>query len=86
MLRWLAVGGRYDRVMVNVADPHQTHAVLSARVILHSDYQSRDQVMIQYSGWLNGSGTTVIDGYPPQRDPATVPDSHVLSLSGTMWW
>jgi hypothetical protein len=25
-------------------------------------------------------------GYPPREDPLTVPDEHVISLTGSMWW
>lgn len=42
--------------------------------------------MLQYSAYLNGSGTEVKAGYPPARDPSIEPDAHVLSLLGSIWW
>ena len=60
--------------------------MLSSRLILHTDWQSTDQVVIQYSHWFNGSATAVRDGEPPMYDLSVVPDSNVLSVSASMWW
>jgi hypothetical protein len=86
LLSWLAVAGRYDRVLSDVGDDTQTLAVLTGRVILHSGWSSHDQVALQYSRWFCGSSTLVKDGYPPAYDPTIVPDAHVVSLMATLWW
>ena len=85
-VKWLMIAGRYDRVQPVRGDDTQTHAILTARAILHSDWSSQDQVVLQYSRWLVGSGTVVKDGYPPVRDPTIVPDEQMLSLMASMWW
>jgi hypothetical protein len=85
-LKWFALGGRYDRVQPNTDDDTQTHAIVTARAMFRSNWNSNDQVTLQYSRFLSGSGTTVIDGYPPARDPSIVPDEQVISLTGSMWW
>jgi hypothetical protein len=85
-LAWLALSGRYDRVVANVNDDSRTFAVLSPRVILRSDYNSQDQVAIQYSRWFYGSGVAVRTGYPPVDDPSVVPDASTFSLTASMWW
>lgn len=83
---WLAFGLRYDQVAPNVDEGRFSFAVISPRVILRTDWNSQDQVVLQYSRWLNGSLTTVRTGYPPREDPSVVPDEHMISLTANMWW
>jgi hypothetical protein len=85
-LAWLALSTRYDRVVANVDDARQTFSVVSPRIILRSDYNSQDQITLQYSHWFYGSGVNVRTGYPPVDDPYTVPDENMLSLTANLWW
>lgn len=86
MLSWLAMGGRFDRVLSDLGDDTQTHAIWTGRAIFRSDFGAQDQVVLQYSNYLSGSGVAVEDGQPPQRDPSVDPDNHVVSLMASMWW
>lgn len=86
LLPWLAASLRYDRVDPNLDDGRYSFAVLSPRVIFRTGWQARDQVVLQYSRWLNGSLTTVRTGYPPREDVTVIPDEHMLSLSASIWW
>ena len=86
LLSWLAVSARYDQVAPNVDDSRYSFAAISPRVILRSDWQATDQIVLQYSHWLNGSRTTVRTGDPPMENVAVVPDSDMVSLSASMWW
>jgi hypothetical protein len=86
VLSWLAVSGRYDRVMPNVDDNDFSFGVATARLIFRTDWQATDQVVLQYSHWFNGSLTTVRNGDPPVEDRSIVPDSDMVSLSASMWW
>jgi hypothetical protein len=86
LLSWLALSARYDQVNPNSDDTRKSFAVLSPRVILRTGWQARDQVVLQYSHWFNGSLTTVRGGYPPREDVTIVPDEDVISLSANMWW
>jgi hypothetical protein len=86
MLSWFAMGGRFDRVLNNLDDDSQTHAIWTARAIFRSDFSAQDQVTLQYSNYQSGSGVAVKDGQPPQRDPSIDPDDHVVSLMASMWW
>ena len=81
-LSWLAFSGRYDRVVANTNDATKTFAIVSPRVIFRSDYNSQDQVTLQYSRWMYGSGVVVRDGYPPVDDPSIgrSRSGHVLSV------
>lgn len=83
---WLAFSLRYDQVDPNVDEQRQSFAIVSPRVILRTDWNSSDQVVIQYSRFMYGSLTSVRVGYPPEEDPTVVPDEHMISLTGSMWW
>jgi hypothetical protein len=85
-LKWFAVGTRYDQVMPVLDDASFSQGILTGRLIFHSDWNSRDQVSLQYSWVRNGSNTAVREGYPPVDDPAIIPDAHVLCLAGSLWW
>jgi hypothetical protein len=85
-LKWLALGFRYDHVMPDVGEGDTYHSITTGRIIFHSDWNSRDQVVLQYSYFNCGSASVVREGYPPMDDPTIVPDSHVLSLTATLWW
>jgi hypothetical protein len=86
MLSWLALGGRFDRVLGNLDDDSQTYAVWTARAIFRSDFAAQDQVVLQYSNYQTGSGVAVKNGQPPARDYSVDPDDHVLSLMASIWW
>jgi hypothetical protein len=86
MLSWLAAAGRFDYVSPFGSDSDYSFSVATARLILHSDWQSSDQIVIQYSHWFNGSLTPVRVGEPPAYDASVVPDSNMFSISASMWW
>jgi hypothetical protein len=86
LLPWLAVGARFDQVTPDMDDARYSFAVLSPRVILRTGWTATDQVVLQYSHWVDGSLTTVRDGAPPTDDLRTFPDTDMLSLSASMWW
>lgn len=83
---WLAFSGRYDRVIADLDDDTQTFAVISPRILFRTDCNSQDQVTLQYSRWMYGSGVNVRAGYPEREDPSIRPDEHTLSLNVNMWW
>jgi hypothetical protein len=85
-LPWLAFGGRYDRVVADTDDDTKTFAVISPRLILRTDYNAQDQVTLQYSRWLYGSGVAIRDGYPPRDDLSVRPDENTVSMNVNMWW
>lgn len=98
-LPWLAFSGRYDRVLARMGDATKTFAAISPRIILRTDYNSPDQVTIQYTRWMYGSNVVVRNTYAPCTpsllgsspstacgDPSIVPDSDTLSVTASMWW
>jgi hypothetical protein len=86
VLPWLAFGGRYDRVIADTSDDSKTLAAISPRVILRTDWNSQDQVTLQYSYWWYGSGVVAREGLRGIDDPSIEPDPHTISLTASMWW
>jgi hypothetical protein len=86
LLSWLAASCRYDQVNPDTDYRAYSFAALSPRIILRTDWQASNQVVLQYTHWFNGSYTTVKVGDPPVEDVTVVPDSDMVSLSATMWW
>ncbi len=85
-LSWLAGGVRYDRVLGDTDLMAKTFAIISPRLIFRTDFNSQDQVTLQYSHWMYGSAVTVRQGYPPRDTPWVEPDSDTFSLTASMWW
>ena len=85
-LSWLALSGRYDRILNDTDDATQTTAIVSPRVIFRSGWNARDQLVLQYSRWLDGSGVLVKSGAPPLLDPNIKPDKDMISIAASMWW
>lgn len=83
---WFAFGGRVDHVRPHSEFPERSFSIISPRVIFRSDWQSRDQVVLQYSRFLYGSSPLVKSGYPLVDDPGLNPDKDMISLSANMWW
>jgi hypothetical protein len=86
VLPWLAFGGRYDRVIPNTDDDSQTLAALSPRIIFRTDWNSQDQVTLQYTRWWYGSGVVARTGTHERPDPSVEPDPNTFSLTASMWW
>ncbi len=95
-ISWIALSGRYDRVIDNVDDATQTTSIITPRVIFRTGFNARDQVVLQYSHYFNGSNVYAMTSVPqvtsngpvPTLDisPADRPDADVLSLMASMWW
>ena len=83
---WFGVSGRYDHVRLDATENRQAFSIQTARLLFHTDWQSRDEFALQYSHFDYGSQVYVYTGYPPEEDREAKPDQHVFVLSGTFWW
>jgi hypothetical protein len=86
LLSWLAGSLRFDQVHPNLNETRNSFATVSPRVIFRTDWQSSDQLVLQYSRFMHGTLTTTRTGSPPEVDPLVKPDSDVISLAASMWW
>ena len=79
--KWLAFQGRYDLVQPNLHDNTQSFQVISPSVIFSSRFASNEQIILQYSHYVNGKN--VHGGYPYEALP---PDENSLRIAAVMWW
>ncbi len=86
ILSWLGAGARFDHVRLDGADDRGAMTVISPRLLFHTDWQSQDEIALQYSHFFTGSDVPVRVGSPPTPDPSISPDASVFSLYGTFWW
>lgn len=83
---WFAFGGRVDHVSPQSEFKERDFDIVSPRLIFRSDWQSRDQVVLQYSHFFYRKHPLVRDGYPAVDNPNINPDADMVSLSANMWW
>ena len=87
ILPWLATSLRVDRVMPELDESAQSFSIVSPRLIFRTKWQAHDQVVLQYSHWIERlTASTVRSGYPAVPDPTLHPDEDMISLSASMWW
>ncbi len=85
-MSWLGVSGRLDHVRQDNDFNRRAFTIYTARLLLHTNWRSRDQFSLQYSHFTYGREVYVESGFPPQDNPGLTPDRDVLSLSVTSWW
>lgn len=85
-LSWFGVSGRFDHVRPDSGDDRLAMTILSPRLLFHTDWLSRDELVLQYSRFIYGGDVFVYAGFPPVPDRSIYPDEHVFSLSGSFWW
>jgi hypothetical protein len=65
----------------------ESFTILSPRLIFSSDWNSQDQVTLQYSNYSYGERVAVRNpGYDPRDLTYTAADQHTISLHAAMWW
>jgi hypothetical protein len=84
--KWFGVSTRFDHVRPNSEFNNQSYHIISPRLLFHTDWDSRDELVLQYSKFVYGQDVIVKTGFPPEDDPAAIPDGHVITMSGTYWW
>jgi hypothetical protein len=84
--KWFGASARFDHVRPNFDINNQSYHIISPRLLFHTDWDSREELVLQYSRFMYGDGVIVRTGFPPEDDPTAIPDEHVFTLSGTYWW
>jgi len=83
---WFAGSLRLDHVRPTSNVHGREFTILSPRVIFRTDWQARNQVVLQYSRFIYGSNPIVRSGYPAVDDVKLNPDKDMISLSASTWW
>jgi len=78
---WLGASLRYDVVQPDMDDSNQSFQVISPRLIVRSEFASNEQLVLQYSHYVNGKRVRL--SYP---NGGLTPDDDVLRISAIMWW
>jgi hypothetical protein len=82
-LPFAGVGLRADAVAPNSHDALETYAVLAPRLVLKSDWNSRDTITLVYGKWFCGPHTH------PETSSVTCGerlDDQLFALNAQMWW
>jgi hypothetical protein len=93
-LPFMSAGIRFDSVQPNLDDSTHNFWVLSPRLILHTAFVTREQVMIQYQyysygSWYTNSPTNSLPfpyGQTGNLWTPLQPDKHTFTVSASMWW
>jgi hypothetical protein len=83
---WFAGSLRLDHVRPTANVDGREFTIISPRMIFRTDWQARNQVVLQYSRYVYGSNPVVRSGYPAIDDARLQPDENMVSLSASMWW
>lgn len=86
-LSFFAISTRADQVDQNVNNGRESFTILSPRLIFSSDWNSQDQIVLQYSRYFYGSEVAARNpGYDPRDMSYTLADENTFSIHATMWW
>ena len=82
-LPFMGAGLRFDRVQPNLDDSTYAFSVISPKIVLRSEFVTHEQVILQYSRYINGDN--VAGGYRANTI-AGEPDEDAFLLAASMWW
>lgn len=86
MTKNIAASVRTDHVMPDLNDAGRSFHVISPKLTLRTDWQSRETLNIQYAGYVLGDNTRVEGDRRLQNTPFGKSDEHLLSVFATIWW
>lgn len=81
-LSFLGIGARYDLVQPDLRDNQQSFAIVSPKILINTQWVSKEQVTFQYSRYFAASRV-----YPafPYADIDEI-DKDLFMIIGRMWW
>ena len=93
-LPFISGGVRFDSVQPNMDDRTHDFWVLSPRLLFHTEFVTREQVMIQYQFYSYGSWYTNDPTHSlpfPYGQTGNLwtplqPDRHTFTIAASMWW
>lgn len=84
--RYAAFAGRLDHVHPNLDESERAFGVITPRLVLRSDWVSREAVTLQYSYYALGSRARANGDIRLLNTASDNPDRHLVAIYGTMWW
>ncbi len=83
--KYVGVSFRFDHVMPDLAGQSTSFGVITPKLIIRSNWNSRESLIIQYSYFAVGDDV-IVRGDNRMTAPSDTPDRHMLALYGTIWW
>ena len=80
---WMGLSGRYDHVMPNSRDTHETFDVTSLKLLFRTQWITHETVTLSYSRWFYGSSSYAEFPYELPRDEL---DDQMFALHVGIWW
>ena len=68
--RNFSIGARFDRVMPDGDNPDPMYSAISPRIIVHTNWLSREYIMFSYTRYMLGD-----TAYPSEREETPIPFS-----------
>jgi hypothetical protein len=97
ILSWLALAGRVDRAVPYANRPRvplyfnqndNSFSVLTGKIVLRSDWQAREALVIQYSHFVYRPDfhLVTLNAGGQVSSVTGAPDENLIALYGTLWW
>jgi len=77
---------RIDQVRPDLDGTEQNFTAITPRLIFRSDWQARETVGLQYTGYLFGDGVPINGDSRLVNTNSQNPDRHMFALFATMYW
>jgi hypothetical protein len=94
-LPWFGIGGRFDKVSINMDDSDSAFSVFSPRLIFKTAFVTHEQIIVQYSRYFYGP-TAATSQFPYNKIPGTNvaqagasglgADKNALQIAATLWF
>ena len=86
-LPWLAVSGRFDRLVPDDRRAERSYAIVSPKLVFRTSWQTRESVTLQYTKWLYGSAPVFEgDRVGLTNNPGQKLDDQMVAIYASMWW
>lgn len=86
LLPWLAASFRLDDVVPDTSDAERSFWVMSPKLIIRTDWQARESLILQYAHYALGNNVEVEGDRRVNNLTSGTPDSDMVAILATMWW
>jgi hypothetical protein len=82
----LAAAVRFDHVMPDLEEFERSFFVISPKLVVRSDWISRESLTVQYAYYALGDEVQVQGDNRLMNIASNNPDHHMVAIYGTIWW
>ena len=83
--KYVGASFRFDHVMPNLDEQSRSFGVITPKLIIRSDWNARESLILQYS-YIAAGDDVVVRGDNRMMAASDTPDRHMLAIYGTIWW